>query len=800
MTTKPQGPLSFLNGGGAVGTLLRAHDWSTSSLGEPTSWPQPLKTLVSLMLNSRMPVFLVWGPDLCALYNDAYTDFLGEKHPACLGRPFPEVWSELWADVEPFVNKALSGETVYFENAHCTLRRNGQDEQTWLSFSYSPVHDMDGQVSGLYCCATETTAQVVVEKARQEETLRIYSLFAQAPSLMAVVRGPSHIYELSNDAHSRLVGRGDLIGKTVREASPAIEVQDYVVLLDQAYATGKPFSGSRMPITFPRKEDGLHEQHFVDFIFQPITGPDGVVSGIFIEGFDVTDHVRTEDALRVEKRYALESAQRLNALLEAAPISILFTDTNGKVLLTNSAHHRMWGAYSTPQNIEEYSEWKGWWADNSERHGRRLEPQEWIISRVLHGEETPCNTVEIEAYGESGVRRTVLNYGAPVRDADGRLIGAVSVKMDISDRVKAETALRESEAKFRTITNSMPQMACSALPSGYHDYFNQQFYDYTGLSAGPEYGEAWMELIHPDDREHTRNRWHHSLQTGESYENEFRLRHHSGQYRWTLSRALPVRDDQGAIVRWMGTCTDIHEQKLAQEALLEADRQKDEFMAVLAHELRNPLSPITNAAELLARGSLSDKVVQKISQLIFRQAVHMSGLINDLLDVSRISQGLVDLKKIPVDMKNVVTQALEQVQPLLNAKAHHLEVVLPQESARVMGDPLRMVQVLVNVLNNSIKYTPSKGRIELRITVNESQFILAVCDNGMGMTPDLVERVFDLFAQGERTPDRSQGGLGIGLALVKRLVSLHGGTVTASSEGLGRGSEFTILLPRLLQE
>jgi PAS domain S-box-containing protein len=734
------------------------------------------------------------------LYNDAYTDFLGEKHPSSLGRPFAEVWLEHWADLEPLVNKTLSGEPVYFENAPFTLRRKGADEQSWFSFSYSPVHDIDGQVRGLYCCATETSAQVAAEKARQEETKRISSLVAQAPSFMAVVRGPSHIYELSNDAHGRLVGRNDLIGKTVRKASPVIEVQDHVALLDQVYATGKPFYGSRMPVTFPTNENGLTEQHFVDFIYQPITAPDGVVNGIFIEGSDVTEHVRTEEALRVEKRCAQELSQRLNALLEAAPIGILFTDTQGKVLLANSAHHRMWGAHPTPQSIAEYSGWKGWWADNSERHGRRLKAQEWVISRVLLGEEAPYNTVEIEAGGELGVRRTVLNYGAPVRDADGKLIGAVSVKMDISDRVKAEAALCESEAKFRTITNAMPQMVWSALPSGELDYLNQQFYNYAGASEKAGYRETWIKLIHPDDRERASKRWLHSVQTGESYEIEFRTRHHSGLYRWTLTRALPVRGDQGAIVRWMGTCTDIHEKKLAQEALLEADRQKDEFLAMLAHELRNPLSPITSAAELLATGSLNDEAVQKMSRLIFRQAVHMTGLIDDLLDVSRITQGLVDLEKIPVDLKNVVTQAVEQVQPLLNAKAHHLEVTLPPESARVMGDPLRMVQVLVNILGNAVKYTPQKGRIRLRMTANESQVIVAVCDNGMGMPPELVERVFDLFAQGERTPDRSSGGLGIGLALVKRLISLHGGTVTASSEGLGRGSKFTILLPRLLEE
>ncbi len=752
------------------------------------------------MLHSKTPAYLMWGPQLCLLYNDACLDILGQKHPAALGRPVYEVWPEIWSILEPLVQTALSGETVYLENTELTIRRHEQEEQAWFSFSYVPVHGPGGKIAGLYCTATETTAVMAAERIRLEETRRLYSLFEQAPSFMAVVRQPGHVYELVNSAYLRLVGESDLVGKEVCDLSKEMPGQDYIGLLDEVYATGKPFIGTRMPLTLHRPGDEPPLERFVDLIFQPITGADGVVNGVFIEGNDVTQHVRTENELRDQKRIALETAQRLDALLEAAPVGIGLADVNGKFIRANPASRRIWGDHPLPQSVQDYGTWKGWWADGSQRHGRRIEPHEWTASCVLQGEDGPCDTIEIEPFGEPGTRRTLLNCGAPVRDVDGKIIGSVIAQMDITERVKIESALRESEARFRTITNAMPQIVWTALVDGYHDYYNQQWYDFTGVAQGASDGQGWLELLHPEDREQALQRWTPSLTTGEPYENQYRLRHHSGQYRWTLARALPVRDDEGAIVRWMGTCTDMHEQKLAQEALLQSDQLKNEFLAMLAHELRNPLAPITTAADLLFMGQLGQERIRQLSEVISRQAGHMTHLIDDLLDVSRVTLGLVTLDNKPVDIASLLTEALEQVRPLLEAKGHQLETQPLPKGMLVAGDKLRLVQVLANVLNNAIKYTPKGGHISLRVMADSQQITLAVRDNGMGMSGELIARAFELFTQGERTAERSQGGLGIGLALVRSIILLHHGTISARSEGAGQGSEFTIVLPRLAQE
>ena len=371
---------------------------------------------------------------------------------------------------------------------------------------------------------------------------------------------------------------------------------------------------------------------------------------------------------------------------------------------------------------------------------------------------------------------------------------------EAEERKVAEDAFKTSDAKFRAITNAMPQMVWSTHPNGYAEYYNEQWYEFTGASVGATDGEQWQNVLHPDDQQRTAQAWRHSLQTGEKYEIEYRLRHSSGEYRWSLARALPVKDEAGEIIRWIGTCTDIHEQKRTQEKLQEADRRKDEFLAMLAHELRNPLAPISAAADLLRLAKLDEGRLEAVSNVISRQASHMTGLIEDLLDVSRVTRGLVSLDKSPIDIKGIVAEAVEQVLPLVEARSHHLDTHIPAVSAIVSGDKKRLVQILANVLGNAAKYTPNGGQIALAMKVTDDKVILTVRDNGIGMSRDLVASAFELFRQGERTPDRSQGGLGIGLALVKSLVQLHGGTIEAYSNGPGSGSEFTVTLPRLKQD
>lgn len=262
---------------------------------------------------------------------------------------------------------------------------------------------------------------------------------------------------------------------------------------------------------------------------------------------------------------------------------------------------------------------------------------------------------------------------------------------------------------------------------------------------------------------------------------------------WIEVRAYPLAEDRLAVF-----FRNIAARKNAEQNLKEADQRKDEFLAMLAHELRNPLAPIGSAAQLLQMVKLDEAGVRATSQIISRQVDHMTHLINDLLDVSRVTRGLVELENAPVDIRHIVNDAVVQVTPLIQSRRHHLALYLPPDTTIVMGDEKRLVQVIANILNNAAKYTHQGGSIVLKTDVRESHVLIEIVDNGIGMTASLTEHAFDLFAQAESTSDRSAGGLGLGLALVKSLVELHGGRVTCESPGVGQGSKFTVCLPRLV--
>jgi PAS domain S-box-containing protein len=273
---------------------------------------------------------------------------------------------------------------------------------------------------------------------------------------------------------------------------------------------------------------------------------------------------------------------------------------------------------------------------------------------------------------------------------------------------------------------------------------------------------------------------------------EYRQRMPDGGEIWCEVRAYPTAG--GGLVSFF---RDITERKAAEDKLRAADRRKDEFLAMLAHELRNPLAPISAAADLLRIGRLDENRVRQSSAIIGRQVRHMTSLVDDLLDVSRVTRGLVTLARAPVAARTIVDEAIEQVRPMFETRRQHLAVDIADPDAMVLGDKARLVQVLANLLNNAAKYTPEGRRIEVTAVVARARgrLLLTVRDEGIGMEPELTGHVFDLFTQAQRSVDRAQGGLGLGLALVKNLVELHGGTVACTSAGLGQGSTFEVALP-----
>jgi signal transduction histidine kinase/CheY-like chemotaxis protein len=269
-----------------------------------------------------------------------------------------------------------------------------------------------------------------------------------------------------------------------------------------------------------------------------------------------------------------------------------------------------------------------------------------------------------------------------------------------------------------------------------------------------------------------------------------------GQRIWIDLHCEAVQDAAGRVTALRGTLQDVTDRVNAEEALRLADQRKNEFLAMLAHELRNPLAPIASGAQLLGQDGLDPARTRQISAIIARQARHMSGLVDDLLDVSRVTRGLVALSKARIDITDIVTEALEQAQEPARQKGHQIEVQALTAPAWVMGDRKRLVQVVGNLLHNAVKFTPAGGHIRVALETGDDVVRIIVADNGIGMAPQELERAFEMFVQGERTPDRTQGGLGIGLALVRSLVQLHGGSVAVDSTGPGLGSTFTVTLPR----
>ena len=779
-----------------MGALMRAYDWRSSSLGAPEAWPSTLKTVVRLLLSSNHPMFVWWGDDLIQFYNDAYRHTLGpERHPSALGQAGRACWEEAWSLIGPDIERVMrDGGSAWYEERLVPLTRFGERQDVWWTYGYSPIED-EGGIRGVLVICNDVTEGHLLRKRLQQTNHALVETMDDGFCLIDIIRDAGgkavdYLFVDANKAFAVHTGLVDSVGKTARQLVPDIE-QRWIDIYDEIARTGQarrfidesPVMGKWFNVYASRID--YPERRRVALLFT-----------------DITELKKTERALQESEQQARAAAaraeaerRRLDALLSAAPVGIVYANEHGGVLAANHMSYVQWGERPMAAHQDEYADWRGWWADGSERHGRPLAARDWAMARALRGETVDADIVEIEPFGMPGRRRTLLLSATAIRDEAGTIGGAVVATMDLSEQVETQRALRESEGKFRTMTEALPQMVWSCLPDGQNDYSNGRWLEFTGLSGPELLGTRWHLLIHPDDLGQLEAAWQHSLREGSLFEREHRIRHHSGEYRWVLNRALPVRDEAGRITRWMGTVTDIHDQKLVNEELKAANLRKDEFLAMLAHELRNPLAPISTAAQILKLPNHDPKRSANASDVIARQVRHMVELVDDLLDVSRVTRGLIELEREPVELKAVLHSAIEQARPLIEKKGHTLATRLGAANVSVLGDRKRLVQVMANLLNNAAKYTPAGGEILVCAEAMADAVRLSVIDNGIGIEASLLPEVFELFTQARRTPDRAQGGLGLGLALVRSMVGLHGGRVLAASEGPGRGSRFDVILP-----
>jgi PAS domain S-box-containing protein len=799
----------FLAGGGELGARMREMDWSWTSLGAPEKWPQSLRTAVRIMLTSRQPASIWWGPESIVLYNDAHKAIVGGKHPGALGQPASVVWHEIWNQVEPRAGQApTQSEGSDDGPLLLLLERNGYLEETYYTFSYSPIPADDGGSGGLFCINTDETRHIIGE--RQLNLLR--EVAAQTADVRtlgdACTLSARSLQTNPQDLPFALIYLRDPATSDLRLAGSAGFENEHTPAprhLNLGETANTPFAEALskhrtvlladLPAHFGTVPRGLWAEPPTQAAIVPLS-PDGetgvLVVGLnpyrrfddFYSGFiDLVtrqigaslnqarayeaEHARAE-AVRREKEVRGETTR----VLESISQGFMGLDREFRITYINAEAEALLGA--SKQEILGRTQWEAFPTTSGT-------PMEEALRRVAR-DRSPATF-------ESFYAPTQRWFQAWVYPA--RREGLSVYLRDITERKLADRDRRLLAA----IVESSEDAIISKDLDGIIMSWNKGAQRIFGYTAEEVIGRPITILIPPENHDEERLILSR-LRRGERIETYECIRVTKDGRRLDISLTIsPIHDEMGRFVGASKVARDITARKRAEQMLKEADRRKDEFLATLAHELRNPLAPIRNGLQLMQMAGDNREVVEKARSVMERQLKQMVRLIDDLLDLSRISQGKVELRCERLDLAAIIQSAIETSRPLIDQAGHHLHLTLPEKPLFVNADMTRLAQVFSNLLNNAAKYTEKSGQIWLSARHEGAKAVISIRDNGIGIPPAMLPRIFEMFTQVDQSLEKSHGGLGIGLNIVQRLVEMHEGTVTAESEGYGHGSEFIVTLP-----
>jgi PAS domain S-box-containing protein len=833
----------FLTGGGKMGALIREFDWSASQLGAPHGWPQPLKTLVGVMLSANQPMFVTWGAERTLLYNGAYSEILGLKHPSALGRDFLDVWSEIRADLVPIVQKAYAGEPVHMDDIELWMERKGHREETHFAFSYTPVRDESGTVTGFFCPCVEITDQVLAERRRAADAKRQRRLFEQAPGFITILSGPEHVFEFANAAYVRLFGDREFVGKSVRQAFPELQGQDFFEVLDRVYASGERFVADHIPVRFERSPGGTLEERFLNFIYEPVVDEGGKVTGIFVEGYDVTAAHRAEAELR-ESEARLSFLDRFSAeaasLTEADAVMAATTRLLGEHLkLSVCAYADMdddqdgftvrgdWAAPGATSIVGHYS-----LADFGKLAVRKLSAG---LPLVVNDNLRELAPEEAETFQKIGIAATIcmplvkegrLTALMAIHDrvprvwseAEQVLLREVTARSWAHvERVAAVAELRLSEARYRTLFETVDAGFCvidllfdaDDRPVDYRFVeANPAFERHTGLRDAV--GRTARELV-PDLEAHWFERYGRVALAGEP------LRFEQGSDpmgRWFDVHAFPVGDPQARRVAIL--FNDISDRRAAEERLRELNdtlesrvsartaeleqaheqlrqSQKLEAMGQLtggvAHDFNNLLTPIVGSLDLLQRKGLGGEREQRLIGGALQSAERARVLVQRLLAFARrqpLQTQAVDVRALVEGMADLIAST--------SGPRVKVEIDVTDDLPAARADANQVEMAILNLAVNARDAMPEGGTLTISarsvlVEVSERSVVapgrylrLSVADTGTGMDEATLKRSIEPFFSTKGIGR----GTGLGLSMVHGLASqLGGGLAISSKPGLG---------------
>ena len=716
---------------------------------------------------------------------------LSEASGQLLDAVFRIVNEDTRQPVESPATRALAdGKIVGLANHTVLIAKDGRERP--IDDSAAPIRCSEGQIVGCVLVFRDITERRALEKenSRRLADARLLASIVDSSNDAIVSKTLDGVIRSWNGAAARLFGytAEQAVGRHISLIIPPerIAEEEEIVARLQAGQRIEHYETERI------RSDG--HTVAVALTISPLHDDSGQVVGASKIARDITARKQVEQRERQLLAEAAAANSKFRAFFDQSSLFAGIMDVEGTILEANQLSWE--GCGYTRDQIIGKPFWEGpWWT-----------PLPRLVEQIKLGSAQAAAgqtfREEMTYFVADGSERVVDVSITPVMDESGRVLFLAPIGTDITDRKRAEAAVRESEVRFRTLADNMSQFAWMANESGWIFWYNKRWFDYTGTTLEEMQGWGWKGVHHPDHVDRVVARIQKCWDTGEEWEDTFPLRGQDGNYRWFLSRATPIRDEHGKILRWFGTNTDITEVRQLEENLRklaadlsEADRRKDEFLATLSHELRNPLAAIYGASELLNLVAQSDPTLQETVEIVYGQAQHMVRLIDDLMDVNRITSGRLNLRKERVNLADIVERAVDSSRPLIDRAQHRLIVSLPEEPLRLDADPVRLAQVFANLLNNAAKYSEDGGQIWLSAVCEGREVVVSVKDTGIGIEPDQLPQLFEMFSQVHSALDRSQGGLGIGLALVRGLVEMHEGSVEARSEGSGQGSEFIVRLP-----
>ena len=818
--------LQFLRGGGEMGELTRSYNWQQTSLGPPDTWPQSLRTTLGIILHSKFPMFLWWGKELTCFYNDAYRPSLGNtaRHPAILGMPAKKAWADIWDTIGPMIQQVLDGgESVWHDDQLIPIYRNGRMEEVYWTFSYSPVNDDSGMIAGVLVICMETTSKVIsLEKLAESRDQLAFAI--EAAELGTFDYNPATGKFSANDRLKRWFGLPPEQEMDLSQALAAIENNDREMVTAAIQAALQQSTGgsynivysivhpqTAQKITVHAKGKGWFDEHGMPY---RLTGTLQDITDAEQNRKQTAEamHQLSETNNRYQRALTAGevSKEKLNLVIEASGLGTweLSFKTDG---ITYSDRYLEIIGYPKGTTISHAEIVTKLHPDDLEM--RRLAFESAYITGILYYQLRivwPNETIHwIEVKGK------VFHDEAGAPDY---MIGTIQ---DITAEKDYQQELERRELQFRLLADSVPQLIWTGNANGDLNYFNQSLIHFSGMEEAMLADKGWMVLVHPDERLSSMKAWIAAVSSGRPFICEHRFRRYDGTYRWQLSRAVPQRDEQGNIKMWVGTSTDVEDQKQFADALeaqvrartleleqsnnslAKINQELESFAYISSHDLQEPLRKIQTFTTLLSErehANLSPGGRELFSR-IQNAAKRMQNLIDDLLAYSRTNSAERIFEH--TSLGKVAAAALADFKEELQEKQ---AVVLMGEMCSAVVIPFQFRQLLDNLISNAIKF--SRKDIRLQISIESSlrhgaalspmllpdrkYCHVRFADNGIGFEPEYSEKVFGLF---QRLHGRaSYQGTGIGLAIVKKIVENHQGMIKASS-AVNEGVVFDIYLP-----